>query len=420
MTAGDGKIFVAAVDQHTIHALNADTGLADWTYTSGGRIDSPPTVVGELVLFGCADGWVYCLRSSDGELVWRYHAAPADDKLVSYGQIESVWPLSGSVLVRHGVAYCLAGRSLFVDGGLRLIRLNCVTGDVLSETVMDDKDPQSGKNLQTLMAGKAVPVANADLLSCDEDRTYMAAQQFDLAGNRLDLEIVRGKEREQAGEGRHLFCPTGFLDDAWFHRSYWIYGRNAGEGHGEYPVPRSHTPCGRIMVFDDTNVYGLISENLGNNINPRQSYTLYAAKKEAPLKQQPASDTDATRRGAKRKAAKRSVPYLWQMKQSGILANAMVLAGRNLFMAGPPDVANEENTFGFVYGADDEIHRQMQAQEDAWLGKQGAVLTVVSADTGEKLSEQRIAAIPVWDGMIAAGGRLYLALQDGTVLCLAE
>ena len=56
MTAGAGKIFVAAIDQHTIHALDVDTGLADWTYTTGGRIDSPPTVVGELVLFGCAGG----------------------------------------------------------------------------------------------------------------------------------------------------------------------------------------------------------------------------------------------------------------------------------------------------------------------------------------------------------------------------
>ena len=52
------------------------------------------------------------------------------------------------------------------------------------------------------------------------------------------------------------------------------------------------------MVFDDANVYGLISENLGNNINPRQSYTLYAAKKEAPLTQQPASDRTVPKRNA--------------------------------------------------------------------------------------------------------------------------
>ena len=96
----------------------------------------------------------------------------------------------------------------------------------------------------------------------------------------------------------------------------------------------------------------------------------------------------------------------------------MVLAGRNLFLAGPPDVADEEKTFGFVYGADDEIHRQMRSQEEAWQGKRGALVWVVSADTGEKLAEHKLPAIPVWDGMIAASGRLYAALQDGTVLCL--
>ena len=48
-------------------------------------------------------------------------------------------------------------------------------------------------------------------------------------------------------------------------------------------------------------------------------------------------------------------------------------------MAGPPDVADEENTYGFVYGADNEINRQMRRQEEAWLGKQGGVLSVVSA-----------------------------------------
>ncbi|MHC4406989.1 MAG: hypothetical protein ACYTG0_45830, partial [Planctomycetota bacterium] len=336
------------------------------------------------------------------------------------GQVESVWPLHGSVLVREGVAYCLAGRSRFIDGGLRLVRLDCATGRLLSETAMNDKDSRTGENIQTLMSGKAVPVANADLLSCEGGRVYMAAQQFDLDGNPIRVDLVRGKERDQVGEGRHLFCPTGFLDDAWFHRSYWIYGKNAGEGHGEYPVPRNHTPCGRIMVFDESRVYGSISENLGNNINPRTFYTIYAASKDAAVAPETAADAKAGRRKAKPKAAKRGVPYLWQLERSGILANAMVLAGRTLFMAGPPDVADEENTYGFVYGANDEINRQMYAQEEAQRGKQGGLLWAVSAESGKKLSRQKIAAVPVWDGMIATGGRLYLALKDGTVLCLGD
>jgi len=96
----------------------------------------------------------------------------------------------------------------------------------------------------------------------------------------------------------------------------------------------------------------------------------------------------------------------------------MVLTGRNLFLAGSPDVADEEKTYGFVYGADDEINRQMRRQEQAWLGEQGAALWAVSADTGEKLAEYTLDAISVWDGMIASNGRLYASLKDGSVVCM--
>ena len=425
ITAADGRLFVAEIDRRTVHALHADTGESIWSFMAGGRVDSPPSIWRGRTLFGSADGWVYCLNATNGELIWRFQAAPANDKLVSYGQIESVWPLSGSVLIRDGVAYCLAGRSMFVDGGMRLVRLDCVTGKMLSETVLDDKDPRTGKNLQTLMAGKAVPVANADLLSCDENFVYMAAQKFDFQGKRVDLDLVQGKEKIQTGQGRHLFCPTGLLDGDWFHRSFWIYGTNAGEGHGEYPVPRSHTPTGRIMVFDESKVYASISHNLGNNINPRTYYTVYSAYKDADVVSEPEIVGDNTGQSQKKKRkpnrprTKASVRHLWDLEQPGLLPNAMVLAGENLFIAGPPDVADERNTYGFVYGADDEMHRQLARQEQAWLGKEGALIWAISADTGEHLSECKLPALPVWDGMIAAHGHLYCALGDGTVICLS-
>ncbi|MHC4546919.1 MAG: hypothetical protein ACYTDW_21875, partial [Planctomycetota bacterium] len=84
-----------------------------------------------------------------------------------------------------------------------------------------------------------------------------------------------------------------------------------------------------------------------------------------------------------------------------------------------PDVADEEKTIDYVFGADDQINRQMRQQEKAWLGKQGALLCVFSADTGKKLSEYKLPAIPVWDGIIAAYGRLYISSQDGRLLCMA-
>ena len=119
---------MAAVDAHTVHALDADTGKAAWSYTAGGRVDSPPTIYRGRVLFGSADGWVYCLRAGDGRLAWRFRAAPEDRRLVAYEQLESAWPVSGSVLVQGDVVCCVAGRSAFLDGGMRLVRLDAASG----------------------------------------------------------------------------------------------------------------------------------------------------------------------------------------------------------------------------------------------------------------------------------------------------
>ncbi|MBM4050938.1 MAG: hypothetical protein FJ279_38065, partial [Planctomycetes bacterium] len=128
LTAADGKLFVASVDAHTVHALDANTGKAAWSFTAGGRVDSPPTVWQGRVLFGSTDGHVYCLRAADGALVWRFRAPPGDQRLMAFEQVESVWPVSGSVLMRDGVVYCVAGRSMWLDGGMRFLRLDAATG----------------------------------------------------------------------------------------------------------------------------------------------------------------------------------------------------------------------------------------------------------------------------------------------------
>ena len=82
-----GKVFVAQIDAHTVHALDAATGKPAWSYVTGGRVDSPPTFHDGRVLFGSADGCVYCLRASDGALIWRFQAAPQDRRLMAFEQL---------------------------------------------------------------------------------------------------------------------------------------------------------------------------------------------------------------------------------------------------------------------------------------------------------------------------------------------
>ncbi len=255
----NGQVFVAQIDTHTLFALDETTGKTNWTYTSGARIDSPPSVHSGRVLFGGADGWVYCL-TTQGELVWRYRAAPLDRRTMAYEQLESLWPVHGSVLVREGIVYCVAGRSNFLDGGLRLLRIDLETGEKLSETIMDETNPETGNNMQEKLQILQMPVGLPDILSCDGNHLFMKSQKFDLEGNRLEIGPNSGDFAKQASKQRgpdaHIFAPMGFLDDTWFHRSYWVLGQSFAGGHGGYYQAGRFAPSGRILVNGNGYVFG--------------------------------------------------------------------------------------------------------------------------------------------------------------------
>jgi outer membrane protein assembly factor BamB len=254
-----GTVYVAQVDEHTLHALDEQDGSSQWTFTAGARIDSPPTVERGRVIFGAADGWVYCL-TIEGELAWRYRAAPIDRRAMAYEQLESLWPVHGSVLVRNDVVYCVAGRSNFLDGGLRMMRLDLASGRKLSETIMDEKNPDTGNNMQEKLQILQMPVGLPDILSSDGEHVFMKSQKFDFEGNRLEIGPNSGDFAKQASKQRgpdaHIFAPMGFLDDTWFHRSYWVLGQSFAGGHGGYYQAGRFAPSGRILVNGNGYVYG--------------------------------------------------------------------------------------------------------------------------------------------------------------------
>jgi hypothetical protein len=51
--------------------------------------------------------------------------------------------------------------------------------------------------------------------------------------------------------------------------------------------------------------------------------------------------------------------------------------------------------------------------------KNDSVLQVISTADGKTLRQYPLEAEPVFDGMAAAYGRLYLAMKDGKILCMA-
>ena len=180
ITAANGKLYVAQVDAHTLHALNASTGKSAWTYTAGGRIDSPPTLHEGAVLFGSCDGYIYCLRASDGKLAWKFRAAPSDLRTMAFEQLESLWPVHGSILVEDGLGYAIAGRSNFLDSGLRFYKFEPHTGKVLTTKVIDSKDPTDGSELQDGLRTLQMSVGLSDILSSDGESVYMRSSTLRL------------------------------------------------------------------------------------------------------------------------------------------------------------------------------------------------------------------------------------------------
>jgi outer membrane protein assembly factor BamB len=126
-----GRVFMGMGDAKQVLALDAKTGKVAWTFHLPARTDAPPTIHKGLCLVGCHDGWVYALSADSGELVWRTRAAPAERRMMAYGQLESTWPVVGGVLVAGDTAYALAGRTTEADGGLYVLALEPATGRVL-------------------------------------------------------------------------------------------------------------------------------------------------------------------------------------------------------------------------------------------------------------------------------------------------
>jgi outer membrane protein assembly factor BamB len=396
---GEGLLLVAEMDAHRVHALDTTNGRPIWTHVAGARIDSPPTIDRGRVLFGSADGRVYCLRLKDGALIWKFRAAPRDRLIVVNGQLESPWPVCGNVLVVDGAAYFTAGRNSYLDGGMLLYKLDVSTGRKINvlELEVEQKRRDGG-----FASGGYLP----DVLSANEDSIFMRRARF-------NLNLIRQKDNVA-----HLWSSVGFLDDSWWHRTYWQVGTSMASGWGGWAKAGQRVPAGRLLVVDAPRVFGY-----GRNQydTPGSHVGVDADGVWGPIGRQQGRWTSYRlfRQTMNTQSGKSSRREL-EEKQTGIepdwtcgvpmVVQAMVLADETLFVAGSPVESNR------IPQQPTDADPFAEALETGRSGK----LRAVSADNGKTLADYNLKSSPVFDGMATAYGRLYISMKDGSVLCLAE
>lgn len=377
----DGNVMVADVHAHTLYALDAGTGEPVWSRTVGGRVDSPPTFWNGKLLFGSADGYVYCLRASDGVLVWRLRAGPTNERLVSYGQIESVWPVPGNVLVVDGTAYFTAGHAAHMDGGCRLLAV----------------DVQTGRPTVDYAASRKV--GHPDIPSFDGESVYVGNARFSVEGS------------PRKGSEPHLFTHTGFLDGSWWHRTYWLVAGKMLGGYTGWPQMGARLPAGRLLVMDDDAIYGYgrsdyVTHGSHIGFDGAMVHNFWGRydKERRFVHHQAFSMSREAARPLPRIKDFRTPPepkdHAWTQRLD-ILARAMVLTPDLWFMAGPPDFFKTDDPVGTLQGT-----------------RGGSLLVLGKAD-GKQRHRVALESPPVWDGMAAAYGRLYLTCMNGNVICYA-
>lgn len=364
-------VYIAVKDEHTIYALDVETGKQTWSYTTGGRIDSAPTYHNGMIISGSADGNVYCIRARDGELAWKFMAAPRDMLVFAYGQLESAWPVHGSVLVHNGELVFTAGRSTYLDDGFVFHRLNPETGALLAKkqiTLIDPQtDKQTGKDAyRGRAAGFHMEGTMTDIMCSTGDTVHMKYMQLDKDGN----EIPETAE--------HLYSATSMLAEEWFIRTYWFYGSSYGGGWGGWSHSAKY-PSGRLLIIDDGAIFGYGRSTIagGGTGHKADSYHLYKNKG-------------------------------WSDKNS-LVVRAMAKAGDKVVVAGPVDLSKRSSKM-LAYDNEDEALA-------SYKGERGVMMRVVSAEEGTVLSETEIDAIPAFDGISAANGKVFVALKNGELQC---
>ncbi len=415
IVAGD-DVLLALPDRHQVMCLRHDSGQVRWSFRAGARVDSPPIVFRSRVYFGSADGFVYALRQADGALMWRFRAAPEDRRIVSYEQVESSWPVHGSVLVLDGRIYCTAGRSSFMDGGIYVYALDPDSGNPVHSTVIRGPWPDI-----TETAGHAYSMEGSlsDLLVSDGSHLYM-------------MQIVMNKELQQQSPqslthlgdkkmGLHLSATGGFLDSSGFSRLYWMYARRWPGFYYALQAPKS----GQLISFDEQKTYTIKAYTGRRGLSPyyepgTHGYLLMAdavdnepylhgadEPKQKPINWLPGIGGHKRGYFANKAANQqkgtgftRVAPPVWQAL-APVRMLAMAATADRLYVAGVRDELPKEDPLA------------------AFEGRRGGWLLVFDKDTGDHIGDRKLDVAPTFDGLIAARGRLYLSTKNGTLQCLS-
>jgi len=394
-TAACGVVTTSVMDANQVVGLDLNDGRLLWRFEAGGRVDSSPTIHRGVCLFGAHDGFVYALDCRSGALRWQMRLAPNDERMASYGKVESPWPVVGSVLVADGVAYASAGRTQGSDGGVVVRAFSPFTGEVAWSKVLgtsnnvrelrrNDLILKTGDSLQLMITRldpktgelKKNPTREINLYHQKLSRLNSLLKRY-----RKDLEAAGGEnptlqkrietyEKQLAElkepEEEEIAPSLGSLGTSSAGYVNWNWPRL---GYRKYRQMNYGNIGGTLVSWDDKGACAMTND---------RSISAYSREKVGKVREKLSQPRDWLV----------SLPPAYQVTSIVVCPNAVVAGGG-------------------VYDAEES-------------GKKGGFVWVMSRDKGEKTAEHVFAAPVVYNGVAVVNKGICAALEDGAVCLLGE
>jgi hypothetical protein len=185
----------------------------------------------------------------------------------------------------------------------------------------------------------------------------------------------------------------GLLDPTWYNSAFWKYRGVAAQ----------------MLVFDERYVVGIaayqkqVSKSYPHDVfTVGDGYHLFAVDLAAGngSSTQPHPRTPDKGAKGKKKPGRKAPPVKIAWRETiPVRAEALVLAREVVCLAGAPDVADAKDPWA------------------AFENRRGGRLMILSKSDGRKLADYPLDSAPVYDGMAAADGRLYVSLKNGSLIC---
>ncbi len=356
-----GLAYVAHSDTHSVIAMDAKSGKVQWRFTANGRVDTAPTIYNGLCLFGSKSGWVFCLNAKTGKLVWKMQAAPVDEQIVAYGQLESPWPVAGSVLIVNDTAYFAAGRQSLADGGILMFAVDPAFGYIRWVERLNTV-PQKG-----FYRNSGLEFDNYDLLNREGDGVAMSRWVFNSKSGKMSIEPWSAFSKLKNGD-KAAMVPRGS----------WSYPPRHQRRIKSYTAKRS------LVSFRENILIGSLQ---GRNTIYRREFDLEGGEKFDEKWMTGWAASGLSRKGAMPwRSTRLAEKAKWKVEvfdpEQKQTIDALVYAGDRIYLAG--------------------------SQGD---------LQIRSAIDGKLIKSVKLPPV-MWDGIAIANQKLYYSTQDGRLICI--